>query len=76
LPDCRDIAVVLSVLLMIMGAGALAAAAQSFTIVRGGMLEKGTASLDLPDGRSYSTQTISVLIKNDDRVLAWSVGQW
>jgi hypothetical protein len=33
------------------------------------MLEKSSASIDLPDDGSYFTQTISVLIKNDDRVL-------
>lgn len=68
MPDWKDFAVVLCVLLVVLGAGALAVAAQTFTIVRGKVLEKGTASLDLPDGSSYSTQTISVLIENDDRV--------
>ncbi|HJS68760.1 MAG TPA: hypothetical protein VJ730_05000 [Nitrososphaera sp.] len=68
MPDWKDFAVVLCVLLVVLGAGALAVAAQSFTIVRGKVLEKGIASLDLPDGSLYFTQTISVLIENDDRV--------
>lgn len=68
MPDWKDFAVVLCVLLVVLGAGALAVAAQTFTIVRGKVLEKGTASLDLPDGSSYSTQTVSVRIENDDRV--------
>lgn len=68
MPDWKDFAVVLCMLLVVLGAGALAVAAQTSTIVSGKVLEKRTASLDLPDGRSYSTQTISVLIENDDRV--------
>lgn len=67
-PDWKDFAIVLCVLLVVLGAVALAVAAQTFTIVRGKVLEKGAALLDLPDGSSYSTQTISVLIENDDRV--------
>jgi stage V sporulation protein SpoVS len=66
--DWRDFAVLLCMLLVVLGAGALAVAAQTFTIVRGKVLEKGTALLDLPDGNSYSTRTISVLIENDDRI--------
>lgn len=68
MPDWKDFAVVLCALLVVLGAGALAVAAQTFTIVRGKVLEKGTASLDLPDGGSYTTKTISVQIENDDRV--------
>jgi hypothetical protein len=67
-PDWKDFAVVLCALLVVLGASALAVAAQTFTIVRGKVLEKGTASLGLPDGSSYTTQTISVEIENDDRV--------
>jgi hypothetical protein len=66
--DWKDFAVVLCVLLVVLGAGALAAAAYTFTIVRGKVLEEGSATIDLPDGSSYSTQTISVLLENDDRV--------
>jgi hypothetical protein len=68
MPDWKDFAAVLCVLLVVLGAGALAVAAQTFTIVRGKVLEKSSATVDLPDGSSYSTRTISVLIENDDRV--------
>jgi hypothetical protein len=67
-PDWKDFTVVLCVILVIVGAGALAVAAQTYTIVRGKVLEKGVASLDLDAGILLSTQTISVLIENDDRV--------
>lgn len=68
MPDWKDFTVVLCAVLVVVGAGALAVAAQTSTIVRGKVLEKGVASLDLGAGSSYSTQTISVLIENDDRV--------
>lgn len=68
MPDWKDFTVVLCVVLVVVGAGALAVAAQTSTIVRGMVLEKGVAWLDLGAGSSYSTQTISVLIENDDRV--------
>ena len=68
LPDWKDFAVILCALLIVIGAGALSVAAQTFTIVRGKVMEKGVASYDLGDGRSYTTQTLSVLIENDDRV--------
>jgi hypothetical protein len=67
-PDWKDFTVVLCVVLVVVGTGALAVAAQTSTIVSGKVLEKGVASLDLGAGSSYSTQTISVLIENDDRV--------
>lgn len=66
--DWKDLAVILCALLVVEGAVALAEAAQTFTIVRGKVLEKGIAKLDLGDGASYTTPTISVLIENDDRV--------
>lgn len=53
---------------MVIGAAALASAAQTFTIVQGKVLEKGIATLDLGDGRPYTTPTVSVLLENDDRV--------
>lgn len=68
MPDWKDFTVVLSVILVIVGVGALAVAAQTSTIVRGKVLEKGVGSLDFDAGGSLSTQTISVLIENDDRV--------
>ncbi len=67
-PDWKDFAAILCALLIVIGAVALAVAAQTFTIVRGKVLEKGVAELDLGDGKPYSVQTLSVLIENDDRV--------
>jgi hypothetical protein len=66
--DLKDIAVTLCALLIVVGAGALAVVAQTFIIIRGKVPEKGVAKLDLGDGRSYSTQTLSVLTENDNRV--------
>jgi hypothetical protein len=67
-PDWKDFTVVLCVILVIVGAGALAVAAQTSTIVRGKVLAKGVGSLDLGTGILLSPQTISVLIENNDRV--------
>jgi hypothetical protein len=66
--DWKDLAVVLSALLLVLGSVALAAAAQMFTIVGGKVIEKGVVTLELENGMSYSTPTISVLLENDDRV--------
>jgi len=65
--DWRDLAVALCLVLVVIGALALAAAAQTFTIVKGKVLEKGTAAQDF-GSKSLPTWTISVLIENDDRV--------
>lgn len=67
MPDWKDFAVVLCALLVVVGVGALAAAAQTFTIVRGKVLEKGIATVERDSG-SYNTPTLSVLLENDDRV--------
>lgn len=74
MPDWKDFAVLLCVLLVILGAGALAVAAQTFTIIKGKVLEKGSATANQPDGSSYSMQTIAVLLENDDRVFGISRG--
>jgi hypothetical protein len=63
MPDWKDFAVVLCVLLVVVGAGALAVASQTFTIVKGRVLEKGVANLG-----GNPVQTISIVIENDDRV--------
>lgn len=68
MPDWKDFATILCALLLVLGAGALASAAQTFTIVQGKVLEKGTAMLDLGGGKSYTTPTVSILLENDDRV--------
>ena len=68
MPDWMDLAVILCAGLVLIGAAALVVAAQTSTIVRGKVLEKGTVAFELDDGRSYAIQAISVLIENDDRV--------
>ena len=68
MPDWKDFAAIFCVILIVIGAGALIAASQTFTIVRGKVLEKSLAKLDNSDGKYYSAQTLSVLIENDDRV--------
>jgi hypothetical protein len=65
--DWRDLAIVLCLSLVVLGAFALAFAAQTFTIIKGKVLEKGTAAQGF-GSKSLPTQTISVLIENDDRV--------
>lgn len=68
MPDWKDFAALLCALLVVIGAGALASAAHTFTIVQGKVLEKGIATLDLGDGVAYTTPTLSILLENDDRV--------
>ena len=68
MPDWKDFAVILCALLVVLGAGALAFAAHNSTIVRGKVLEKGVATIDLGGGTSYVTPTVSILLENDDRV--------
>jgi hypothetical protein len=52
---------------MVIGAMALSVSAQSFTVVRGKVLDKGTAAID-HNGNPFPTQTVSVLLENNDRV--------
>jgi hypothetical protein len=65
--DWKDFATVLCLVLVVLGAMALAVAAQTFTIIKGKVLEKATTARSF-DNKSSPTQTISVLIENDDRV--------
>lgn len=65
--DWKDAAVVLSMVLVVLGAIALAVSAQSFSIMRGKIVEKGIGVLQFED-KPRLTNTISVLIENDDRV--------
>jgi hypothetical protein len=65
--DWKDLAIVLCLALVVLGASALAFAAQTFTIIKGKVLEKG-AAVQGSGSKSLPTQTISVLIENDDRV--------
>lgn len=65
--DWKDAAVVLCAALVVLGAAALAVAANSFSIVRGKVVEKGTGVLEY-GGKRVVTPTISVFIENDDRV--------
>jgi hypothetical protein len=55
-------------MLVVVGAAALVVASQTFTIVRGKVLEKGVATVDTGDGKPYTVSTVSVLLQNDDRV--------
>lgn len=51
-----------------LGAAALVVSAQSFTLVSGRILEIGAGVIDDDDGVPTSTKTITMLIRNDDRV--------
>jgi len=59
--------VILCTFLIVISVGALAVAAETFTIVQGKVLEKGNED-GSRSGRSLSVHTISVLIENNDRV--------
>lgn len=65
--DWRDFTVLFCMTLVVLGAAALAFSAQTFSIVRGKVVEKGVGVLEF-DGEPKLTNTISVLIENDDRV--------
>ncbi|MGI0021162.1 MAG: hypothetical protein ACREAY_11900 [Nitrososphaera sp.] len=65
--DWKDLTVLLCMALVVLGAVALAVSAQSFSIVRGKVVEKGVGVLQ-HEGRPRLTNTVSVLIENDDRV--------
>lgn len=65
--DWKDMAVALSAALIVLGAVALSVSAQTFSIVEGQIVEKGIGVLQF-DGKPKLTNTISVLIENDDRV--------
>jgi hypothetical protein len=53
--------------LIVIGAMALATSAQSFSIMKGKVVEKGVGVLQF-GGKPKITNTVSVLIENDDRV--------
>ena len=65
--DWKDFVAILCVFFIFVGAAALGIAAQTFTIVKGKVLEKGIA-LYAVGGKSHTVQTISVLIENEGRV--------
>lgn len=65
--DWRDLTVVVCIVLVVLGAVALSTAAQTFSIVKGKVVEKGIGVLQF-EGKPRLTNTISVLIENDDRV--------
>ena len=67
LADWKDLTVLLCMTLVVLGAIALAVSAQSFSIVRGKVVEKGIGLVQ-HEGTPRLTNTISVLIENDDRV--------
>lgn len=53
--------------LVVLGAISLSFTAQTFSIVKGRVVEKGLGVIE-SGGESIPTNTISVLIENDDRV--------
>ncbi|NWG36972.1 hypothetical protein [Nitrososphaera sp.] len=65
--DWRDFTVLFCMTLVVLGAVSLAFSAQTFSIVKGKVVEKGVGVLEF-DGKPRLTNTISVLIENDDRV--------
>jgi hypothetical protein len=65
--DWKDLAVVLCSALIVLGATALAVSAQNFSVIRGQVLEKGIGVLKFED-KQRLTNTITVLIEDDDRV--------
>lgn len=65
--DWKDLAVVLCAALVVLGAVALSVSAQTFSIVEGQIVEKGIGVLQI-EGKPRLTNTISVLIEDDDRV--------
>lgn len=67
MPDWKDLAIVLCAALVVLGAIALSVSAQTFSVVKGQIVEKGIGVMQL-DGKPRLTNTISVLIENDDRV--------
>ncbi len=69
MPDWRDLTILLCAGLVILGAIALATAAQTFSLVEGRIVEKGVGLLKFGN-KTRLTNTISVLIENDDRVFA------
>lgn len=65
--DWRDLTVLVCIVLVVLGAVSLSATAQTFSIVKGKVVEKGIGVLQF-EGKPRLTNTISVLIENDDRV--------
>ncbi|MGI0029382.1 MAG: hypothetical protein ACREAQ_06710 [Nitrososphaera sp.] len=63
--DWKDATVVLILVLVVLGAVSLSVSAQSFTIVRGKIVEMGAVA---PEENRQPMRTITVLIENDDRV--------
>lgn len=67
MPDWQDLILIICAMLIVIGAIALSNAAQSFTIIRGKVLEKGNAAVD-HNCNPFPTQTVSVLLESNDRV--------
>jgi hypothetical protein len=65
--DWRDFTVLVCMLLVVLGAVSLSLSAQTFSIVKGRVVEKGVGVIE-SGGRAVVINTISVLIENDDRV--------
>jgi len=65
--DWLDLTVLVCMVLVVLGAASLSFTAQTFSIVKGKVVEKGIGVLEF-GGKPQVTNTISVLIENDDRV--------
>lgn len=66
-PHWTNIAVILCTVLIVIGAASLVTAAESFTIIKGRVPDKGKGYLKV-EGKPLSVHTVSVLLENKDRV--------
>ncbi len=65
--DWRDFAVLLCVAFVLLGSAALILSANSFTIIKAKVVDKGIGIMRF-DGKPRITPTVSVFIFDDDRV--------
>lgn len=65
--DWHDFTVLFCMSLVVLGAISLSFASQTFSIVKGRVVEKGVGVIE-SGGKAVVTNTISVFIENDDRV--------
>jgi hypothetical protein len=62
-----DFAALLCLALTVLGVAALSVAASTFAIVKGKVIDIGTAFIDSGEGRTQ-TMTVTILLENPDRV--------
>jgi len=65
LTDWKDATIALILALVVLGAVSLSVSAQTFTLVRGRIVEIGVVA---PEENRQATRTVTVVIENDDRV--------